>query len=383
MFEKRGWKPEEAELYWEEWPALTQADLQEHRDALVADNAPKSKLWLDSSGGSTGFVKTFYHSPEYRAGHTPEQYWAESVAGWKPGARRAKLWGSGKDVTRVQSWKNRLRFWLRDERLYNSFEMNDARARAIHDDLSRFRPDILVCYAGSLYEFARFLEQQGLSPNYPKTSIITSAEPLTSSMREVIERVFPARVFDRYGSREVGVVATECHMHEGLHFAASHNYVEVVSSGTIRPVWDVEGDILVTTLSEKHAPLIRYQIGDSAIATRDSCGCGRNTDRLIKICGRVTAHLLACDGRKIYGEYFTHLFYNIPQIARFQVRQRSSTRVEVKVVERETLPPERLVKIQADIAEILGACVTVEIDRVTEIPLLPSGKHQYVISDIN
>ena len=38
--------------------------------------------------------------------------------------------------------------------------------------------------------------------------------------REIIERAFRCRVFDRYGSREFSNVAAECERHEGLHIFA-------------------------------------------------------------------------------------------------------------------------------------------------------------------
>lgn len=382
LFEANGWEASRAEEYWADWPVLTQQQLQEHRDELIADDADRSKLTLDSSGGSSGFIKTFYHSPQFQEWHTPEVYWADSLAGWMPGARRARLWGAGKDLKSAQKLKNRMKFWLRNERLYDSFSMSDAIMQDYHQSLHRFSPDILVAYAGSIYDFARYLKKHEITPSYPRTSIISSAEPLTKQMRDAITEVFRCPVYDRYGSREVGIIACECDAHEGLHVCSLHNFVEVVRPNTLETIQEELGDLLVTTLSEPNAPLIRYQIGDGGIASAKQCDCGLHTPKLLEIRGKIHDFIRTPDGRKIYGEYFTHVIYGMPNIRRFMVIQKSLTLVILKLAVVKPLSEEDRRTILSGFEDALTRAVTVRIEEVDDIPPLPSGKYRFTLSEV-
>lgn len=382
VFQERGWNPIVAEEYWSDWPILTQQMLQEHRDDLVADDVDKGSLWLNSSGGSSGFLKTFYQGQAYRASATPAAYWSDYLAGWRPGARVARLWGSGKDVTRARGLRSRLRLWLRNETLYNSFDMDEGTMLYYHKDLERFAPDFIVAYTGSAHQFAQFLKDNNIKPTYPRVSVITSAETLTETTREQIEEVFGVPVYDRYGSREVGLMSAECEAHCGLHCATLHNYIEVVAPGTLEKVLEREGDVLVTTLGNTDAPLIRYLIGDIAVASKEICSCGRNSLLLRRIIGASRDFIKTPDGRKIYGDYFTHLLYGMSSIRQFRLVQKRLDWIEIELVVTEALSENQRSCIVASCKEVLSPKVHVKIKEVDKIPPLASGKRAFTISEI-
>ena len=73
-------------------------------------------------------------------------------------------------------------------------------------------------------------------------------------------------------------------------------------------------------------PLIRYRIGDRAIAgSGERCPCGRDTPMLAGVTGRSVDMFFGGDGRMVDGEYFTHLLYFRPWLRQFQVIQSSRT----------------------------------------------------------
>ena len=51
---------------------------------------------------------------------------------------------------------------------------------------------------------------------------------LPPAERRVVEEVFGDVVFDRYGSEEVGLIASECERHDGMHVAAEGVCVEIL-----------------------------------------------------------------------------------------------------------------------------------------------------------
>ncbi len=141
-----------------------------------------------------------------------------------------------------------------------------------HSALLRHRPRIIQAYARSAVLFARYLETRGLTPHRPR-AIVTSAESLDDDDRTLLERTFGCPVFNRYGCREVSVIASECAAHTGLHVMAEGLYLEIETpTGPAKP--GEVGSILVTDLLNVAMPLIRYRIGDMGSWAAGRCSCG-------------------------------------------------------------------------------------------------------------
>ena len=108
---------------------------------------------------------------------------------------------------------------------------------------------------------------------HPKI-VVSAAENLSDTMRNVIESNFGTKVYNFYGSREIGNLAGECK--DGLlHSFLFWNYLEVLDKDN-QPVREgEEGRVVVTNLYNYSMPLIRYEIGDMAILGPKSALAGR------------------------------------------------------------------------------------------------------------
>ena len=166
--------------------------------------------------------------------------------------------------------------------------------RDFHARLKTFRPKVLLGYANSLKLLAQYLKSHGLAAYQPR-SIVSTAEVLGPEDRALIEDVFGCRVFNRYGCREVSVIASECAEHAGMHIMAEGLCVEVVRGGRYAPPGEA-GAVLITDLLNLAMPLIRYRIGDVAASQAGPCSCGRGLPRLEGLQGRVTDFLVARTG---------------------------------------------------------------------------------------
>src|SRR5690606_30639221 len=114
--------------------------------------------------------------------------------------------------------------------------------------------------------------------------------------RELIERVMGCKVTNRYGCEEVGLIASECEEHRGLHINVDDVFLEVVDDEG-RPVKPgIPGKILVTDLANYGMPLIRYRIEDVGILSDRQCPCGRGLPLMHSIMGRVADFLKRADG---------------------------------------------------------------------------------------
>jgi phenylacetate-CoA ligase len=104
------------------------------------------------------------------------------------------------------------------------------------------------------------------------------AEPWTQSMRAQLERELGLTALNIYGLSEIvgpGVSAECPQAREGLHVQEDHFLVE-----------EVEGELVITTLTKEALPLLRYRTGDVAALSTDPCACGRTFARMSAVRGR-------------------------------------------------------------------------------------------------
>jgi phenylacetate-CoA ligase len=234
-----------------------------------------------------------------------------------------------------------------------------------------------VAYAGSIFVFARFLKERGLTPQYPSKAIVSSAEVMTPSMRRLVEEVFGKPVFDRYGNREFGAIAAECRAHCGLHINESDCVVEIDSGDPFKK----EGRILVTYLRNFAMPFIRYDTGDAGrFSATEPCPCGRTTLRIVPVMGRQSDVIRTASGDLIHGEYFTHLLYESKGVCEFQFVQETPSVYLLRLVADRKETQAQELRWTENILAAVGKDSVLRIEYVESIPVLPSGKRKFTVA---
>jgi len=333
----------------------------------------------DHTGGSTGTPLTFKVDRATQQAREASLMWANGLAGWRPGCRIAMLWGSDRDTKAAfRNWRLNFRWWVDNMRWFNAFEMDEQEMAAFHRGMSKFRPHLIVAYAGSLQTYARFLRESAINPAYPQTSLVSSAEVLTSAMRTDVESVFHRPVFDRYGNREAGAIAAECETHGGLHVNEHDFIVEIDSQDPNH----VPGPLLITYLINRAMPLVRYDTGDLAVWAAGNCACGRTTRRLARIVGRQSDTIRTAHGKLIHGEFFTHVLYGTEGVREFQFIQEDLLHYRLCVAA-EYIKPDQESIWRKKITAVLGPEAVLTVEKVTTIPVLPSGKRRFTLSRLN
>ena len=151
-------------------------------------------------------------------------------------------------------------------------------------------------------------------------------------MRETMERVYRAPVFDRYGSREVADAACECERHEGLHVCSPIHVVEVLRADGTPAASGETGELVVTLLTNHAMPLIRYRIGDMGAKAGRACSCGRGWPLLSDIKGRIGGMFVTADGGLVDPGLFTMSFYGNDLVAGFQMVQETVGHIRMTIV---------------------------------------------------
>jgi phenylacetate-CoA ligase len=325
VFQERGITKSQLSDYGvlEKLPILSKKIIQENFDQLKSVEAATSDLVLNSTGGSTGSPLNFYQDVNYSRWSKPAMARAwKNVVGVDIDASEAVLWGAIRDIGKEFSLTKTAWSFLRNRRLsLNTFDLNHKKLHRFIRLYNFLRPEVVRGYATSLAYAAEYIESRKLKVHSPK-AIISSTEVLHSRSRDIIERVFGARVFDSYGCREIGQIATECQMHDGLHIVMENQIVELIGE-----------KILVTNLHNLAMPFIRYEVGDLASGLNEApCSCGRKSVRLTKLVGRDNDNIVIGDSTIINGEFFEFLFFGCRSVRQYQVvHLRKSDRLEVRV----------------------------------------------------
>jgi phenylacetate-CoA ligase len=363
------------------FPFLTKELLRADSNRLRAARA--KGVYENFSGGSTGIPVRFFQDRRYKVHMSVSTRLCNEMAGAFPGARVAKLWGAPQDKRQITGPLGRAKLWLLNQIYLDTFDMGADQMAAFHRELTRFQPDLIQAYASSIHLLARYLLRQGIRPSYPKRGIISAAERLTPRMRREIESVFPARVFDRYGSREVSAIAAECGEHNGLHIHTPAYVVETIDPATGANVAGTLGEIVVTVLNNHAMPFIRYRIGDLGILDTAPCPCGRTTPRLREVIGRTSDNFVLEGGRIVHGEYFTHLFYGRTGVAQFQFEQETREAFRLRVVPDADWSEAVSQSLEREIREAIGGTPRLAIETCSEIPKTASGKFRFTKSMVD
>lgn len=148
--------------------------------------------------------------------------------------------------------------------------------------------------------------------------IIMSGETLSNDTRRLVEEAFLCPVSSLYTMAEVGVVGSECTTADsGYHVEGASAYVEIV-----------DGEVVVTPLSNFAMPLIHYRTGDRAHWMLGECSCGRTEPRLILTSTRSQRHLVKPSGELVEISKFMAALSQLP-VERISLSQEGLGRVRV------------------------------------------------------
>ncbi len=368
------------------FPILTKADLRDRLDDLMVELGRGT--FLDASGGSTGEPTRFYKDAEQLASSLAATQVFLEWAGIERAERHIKLWGARRDLRPHVSFGLRLSRMFYGRVTLDAFDMGEETMREYLAFIRRHRPVVLEGYATALNALAQFVDETGEDVP-PLRAVVSSASTLHPHMRERVERVFGAPVYDRYGGREVGGVAAECPEHSGLHIFTENVFLELLKDDGTEAAVGEEGEILITGLWNHTMPMIRFRIGDRAVRGPDRCACGRPYPLLKRIVGRNVACFRRADGGFVDPIFWVHMIgveFNEGEIVKFQIVQEDMDTIRVRLVPRAGADVRILRRRDAlteRIREALGAPVQVTYTIEEDIPPAASGKHIYTISRVS
>jgi phenylacetate-coenzyme A ligase PaaK-like adenylate-forming protein len=253
--------------------------------------------------------------------------------------------------------------------------------RRILHSLSRRPPALVGGFSTGLYLFAKMLSAAGRT--VPAKACWSGGNTLADHHRPAIEAAFDSEVYQRYACEEMGSLAHECPEGRSLHVAGEVVIAEVVRADGQPAATGELGHVLLTSLRNEAMPLIRYRIGDVAVAAGDArCVCGRGLPILGTLIGRSNDMLVKGDGSMLLPGFVTEFIRDrLESVLEYLVLQHSDLRIDVSVVQRDEPSPDRVRReIASGLDELIGLPGATTVERVDQIPLAGAEKLRHVVS---
>ncbi len=369
-------------------PFLTKEIIKQEGTSLYSNDHHQRNSYMNSSGGSTGVPMEVMQDEAYLIADEACLIQLKNWRGVDPYDSEIIIWGAERDTFEGKKpLSSYIGDFLRNRIILNCFRMDKNDIERYIKLINKHKPKMIRAYVDAAYEIARYTRENNIKI-IPQNLVHTGAGNLFDYMRDEIEAAFGCKVFNQYGGREVGSIASECSTHDGLHIFMEHNLLEVVNTeGTpVQP--GEEGEIVITNLNNFSMPLIRYKIGDRGIMQEYSnCPCGCEYPKLDKVTGRVSDIFVNSKGRKISSSFFIHLIgvvYNDGSIAKYQAIQKDYNYIVVRIVKSNDFINESVfTDIQDKIIDNMGGDCKVDFEFVKYIESTPTGKYRYTISEIN
>ena len=171
--------------------------------------------------------------------------------------------------------------------------------------LRDYKTSVLVTPPALAMELAGYIREQAVNTNALELgTLILVGDAIAQTDRQFLEERLNVTVWLHYGLSEVPgpAIAFECAAHEGLHVNEDHFLAEIVNPDTGAPLPDGEtGELVLTTLTTRAFPLIRFRTGDKACFYSSPCSCGRSLRR-IEWLGERSDEIMNIDGVNVHSQ---------------------------------------------------------------------------------
>ncbi len=181
----------------------------------------------------------------------------------------------------------------------------------------------------------------------PIEQILTLADRVDDSLRDLVRQAFGAAIIDRYSSVEFGMIALQCPQHNHLHVIAPNVHVEVVDDDDNPVPVGEPGRVLITGLHTFAMPMIRYEQGD-IVTMGKPCDTGITWPVIESIHGRVRSYVDGPDGDRKLLTLFTADFLLMREIQDFRLVKFDDTAVFVAQTRAE-LTSDQVQRIEASL----------------------------------
>jgi phenylacetate-CoA ligase len=179
--------------------------------------------------------------------------------------------------------------------------------RDLYPRLVPYRYNVIIADPTWLVSLTEIAEREGV---VPMKLMMVAGDRMTDAYRSYVEKVWQAPVVLGYGSTEAGGgLGMECRRRDGYHLDEFNFLFEIVD-----PDDEGYGELVITTLSRRTQPLIRYRTRDVVRFIDEPCSCGAPLKRISKIKGR-RDEMVVMGAGNMHPEIFERLLHDVKGIS--------------------------------------------------------------------
>lgn len=365
----------------EELPIMHKSDFQKPLETIISDEYSVKDLYIGNTSGSSGNPFFYAKNKESHAAvHAiiEELYSQHGLSVCNKQARFYGIPSSGKShyIELIKDFLlNRTRFPI--------YDLSD---KAMEKFVNKFRRNKFVYvygYTSAILLFSKYLIKKDMTlkqicPTIKKC--VVTSEVCTKEDRNLIQKAMGVGVLNEYGCSEAGMIAFD-DIDGVWRLVEEDSYFEVVDANGNVVKEGQEGKLLITCLSNKAMPFIRYEVGDMAIISHDEKG-----PYLKELSGRVSDIIKLPSGKVAGGLTFYYISRAIletePFIKEFIVRQTKIDTFEFDIVSEQSLSKEVEYLLQKEMDRYLESGLKIKLNQVDCINRPSSGKIKHFYSEL-
>jgi phenylacetate-CoA ligase len=365
-------------------PILTKEDIRKSPERFIAQNIPHTSLIHETTSGSSGKVFEYVIDKNVLSISRALGLRGWGFAGYSVGDNIVTLAGSSLLPKNVPLY-TKIRFKFSQNLPLSSYNLNKERLDDYLQQIIKFNPRFIRGYPSSIALLARHALEHGIDA-VNTNGVMTTAETLSKSQREIISLAFHCDVFDQFGCIDGGENASECDQHRGYHISVERSVHEFLDDNGCPVASGENGHIILTDLWNYAMPFIRYNAGDMGVPTDRTCPCGRGLPLLERITGRTVEQIVLPDGQRLPGLPLTDVFDHgdvLTAVRDYQIIQEKVDEFVVNIVKSDCYSPAISKEIQEFMWGHLGRHAEIRFNILDEIPRTDANKRRILICKVN
>ncbi len=357
-------------------PIIRKDDITKSKFGNLADKyiEDRSKIQIERTSGSTGTPFVCYKDNRTRVSLATNlmEFRKLYSSDFNVNSRYASFYG----IISIDGVRRSNEIFIHKNTLYIPvLNLDNEHLVEIWNAICDYKPLWLMGTCTAVYYLAKCVAEQKL-PFYKFGFIELNGELVSKTSYEYIKEIFQCSVNNHYGMRELWCIGYSCPKGH-IHISNKTLFVEDVRNE------EIDDNVLVcTSLTNRVAPFIRYEIGDrGTVIYEPDCEFNGTNYTVDVSSGRISC-FFECGGKMINLFIFALIIKNIVdeegrnKIIRYQVQKTAETSLNIKVElsNYAILTDKDIERIQGEVIKFSETSIDVHVEAVEIIKAENNGK---------
>lgn len=376
---------EKSVVKWEDIPVMQKKDLQVPLKLRFSKGYSIKDSYINKTSGSSGHPLIFAKDKYCHA-----LTWSEIIDrfGWHGidfnKSYQARFYGISLDF--LNNKKERLKDFLSHRFRFAIFDLSDELLASYFEIFKAKKFQYINGYTSSIVLFAKFLKNKNtvLTEVCPtlKQCVVTS-EMLFEKDKQLLETWLGVPIINEYGAAELDLIAFTNPKNEFI-VNSETLFIEILDKNNKVLPNGQSGKIVITSLYNKANPLIRYEIGDTGILSKNST---HKTPILKELVGRTNDIAKLPSGKIVPGLTFYYVTKSVIEengnVKEFIIEQTKIDSFTIIYRSDNELNSNELNKVKKELFNYLESNLILKFERVTVLKRNKRGKLKQFVSKIN